>query len=119
MTDGQLNVNGFNIYQYNPGDYVVTVQASIPELIERGRSENWLNSSAWSRYAGQLAGTVEVKETGPQTIEFVATAGGNGSYMYLDMIQFIPVDEDQNWPRINVRDGTFVYKEDLEAGNFP
>jgi hypothetical protein len=39
--------------------------------------------------------------------------------MYLDMIQFIPVDEDQNWPRINVKDGTFVYKEDLENGNFP
>lgn len=119
ITDGQLNMNGFKIYQYNPSDFVVTDPATIPDLIAKGRSENWLNSAAWSRYAGQLAGTVEVKETGPQTIEFVATAGGNGSYMYLDMIQFIPVDEDQNWPRINVKDGTFVYKEDLENGNFP
>ncbi len=119
ITDGQLNLNGFKIYQYNPADYVVTDVALLPEVIAKGRSENWLNSAAWSRYAGQLAGTVEVKETGPQSIEFIATAGGNGSYMYLDMIQFIPVDEDQNWPRINVKDGTFVYKEDLEKGNFP
>lgn len=119
ITDGQLNMNGFKIYQYNPSDYVAADSSAIAALVEKGRTENWLNSSAWSRYAGQLAGTVEVKETGPQTIEFIATAGGNGSYLYLDMIQFIPVDEDQNWPRINVKDGTFVYREQLENGEFP
>jgi hypothetical protein len=35
------------------------------------------------------------------------------------MIQFIPIEEDQNWPRVNVNDGSLVYKADLEVGNFP
>lgn len=118
-TDGQLNMDGFRIYQYKPSDYFTTDPATIETNILAGKNNNWLGGSAWGRWASQLAGTVEVKETGEQTIKFVATAGGNGSNLWLDMILFIPVNEDQNWPRINVKDGSFVYKEDLEAGIFP
>ena len=120
-TDGELNQNDMKIYQYDPSHYSTSDTALIQTMIDNGRQHNWLENPTgeWGRYLCQNAGTVVVTETGPQTIQFVATAGGNGSYFRLDMIEFIPVNEDQNWPRVNIVDGTLVYKADLEAGNFP
>lgn len=120
-TDGELNQNGMKIYQYDPSHYYTDDPTMVQTMIDNGRIHNWLENPTgeWGRYLCQDAGTVIVTETGPQTIQFVATAGGNGSYFRLDMIEFIPIEEDQNWPRINIQDGSLVYKEDLEAGNFP
>lgn len=121
VTDGELNQNGMKIYQYDPTHYYTDDPAAVQTMIDNGRIHNWLenNTGEWSRYLCQDGGTVVVTETGAQTIQFVATAGGNGSYFRLDQIQFIPVEEDQNWPRVNINDGSLVFKEDLEAGNFP
>ncbi|MBN1926712.1 MAG: fasciclin domain-containing protein [Prolixibacteraceae bacterium] len=120
-TDGELNQNGMKIYQYDPSHYYTDDPAMIQTMIDNGRAHNWLEdpTGEWGRYLCQDAGTVVVNETGTHTIQFVATAGGNGSYFRMDMIQFIPVEEDQNWPRVNIMDGSLVYKEDLEAGIFP
>lgn len=120
-TDGELNQNDMRILPYDPTYYYTEDPAQTQTMIDQGRSQNWLgnNEGEWGRYLCQNAGTVVVTETGAQTIQFVATAGGNGSYFRMDMIAFVPVEEDQNWPRVNVNDGTLVYKEDLEAGNFP
>ena len=120
-TDGELNQNGMKIAQYDPTHYYTDDPATIQTMIDNGRLHNWYedNTGEWGRYLCQEAGTVIVTETGQQEIQFVATAGGNGSYFRLDQIHFIPVEEDQNWPRVNINDGSLVYKEDLEAGNFP
>ena len=120
-TDGELNQNGMKIAQYDPTHYYTEDPAMIQTMIDNGRIHNWYedNTGEWGRYLCQEAGTVIVTETGQQEIQFVATAGGNGSYFRMDQIHFIPVEEDQNWPRVNINDGSLVYKEDLEAGNFP
>ncbi|MFA9388534.1 MAG: fasciclin domain-containing protein [Prolixibacteraceae bacterium] len=120
-TDGELNQNNMKIYQYDPSHYYTDDPAAVQTMIDNGRIHNWLENpnGEWGRYLSQDGGTVVVNETGSQTIEFVATAGGNGSYFRLDMLLFIPVEEDQNWPRVNIKDGSLVYKEDLEAGIFP
>ncbi|HPR30763.1 MAG TPA: fasciclin domain-containing protein [Prolixibacteraceae bacterium] len=120
-TDGELNQNGMKIYQYDPSHYYTEDTAQIQTMIDNGRIHNWLEdpNGEWGRYLCQDGGTVVVNETGSHTIQFVATAGGNGSYFRLDMIQFIPVEEDQNWPRVNIKDGSLVYRDDLEAGIFP
>lgn len=121
VTDGELNQNGMKIYQYDPTHYFTDDPAQVQTMIDNGRLHNWLENpnGEWGRYLCQDGGTVVVNETGSQTIQFVATAGGNGSYFRLDMIEFIPIEEDQNWPRVNIKDGSLVYKDDLEAGNFP
>ena len=121
VTDGELNQNHMKIYQYDPAHYYTDDPAMIQTMIDNGRLHNWLENTngEWGRYLCQDGGTIVVNETGSQTIQFVATAGGNGSFFRLDMIHFIPVEEDQNWPRVNIKDGSLVYKEDLEAGIFP
>ncbi|PZX18627.1 putative surface protein with fasciclin (FAS1) repeats [Breznakibacter xylanolyticus] len=118
-TDAELNLNNFKIYQYNPYDWYTTDETAIQTNIDNGTKLNWLGSNAWGRVACQYAGTVVVEETGSQTLKFEAISGGSNSYLWLDQIQFIPVEEDQNWPRINTLDASYVYKEDLLMGNFP
>jgi uncharacterized surface protein with fasciclin (FAS1) repeats len=118
-TDTELNLANFKIAQYKPTDFYATDSAGIQSNIQRGIRLNWLGDQAYGRYACQYAGIVNVEETGSQTLHFTAISGGSGSYLWLDQIHFIPVEEDQNWPRINTEDGSFVYLEDLLAGRFP
>lgn len=118
-SDGELNLIDVKIYNYDPGAYTPAdeTEAAKQEVITRGISNNWTTNTG--RYGSQLAGTVIVEETGAQTLEFVAISGGVNAQVWLDQIHFIPSDEEQNWPRINWRDGSLVYKEDLEAGILP
>lgn len=112
-SDGELNLVDQKIYNYDPAAF----NPADSTAFDRGIASNW--STNTGRYGSQDAGTVIVRETGPQTIEFVAISGGVNAQVWLDQIHFIPVDEDQNWPRVNWKDGSLVYKEDLEAGRLP
>jgi uncharacterized surface protein with fasciclin (FAS1) repeats len=118
-SDGELNLVDLKIYNYDPTAYQPEdeTETALQNLVQDGIANNWVTNTG--RYGSQLAGTVIVEETGKQTIEFVAISGGVNAQVWLDQIQFIPVDEDQNWPRINWKDGSRVYKEDLEAGILP
>ncbi|MBN2744135.1 MAG: fasciclin domain-containing protein [Marinilabiliaceae bacterium] len=118
-TDAELNLANFKVYQYNPYDWYTTDPLAIETNIESGKKLNWLGSNAWGRSACQYAGTVVVNETGTHTLKFEAISGGASSYLWLDQIHFIPVEENQNWPRINTLDGSYVYEQDLLLGNFP
>ena len=118
FSDGELNLVDTKIYNYDPSRYqpasdsIVDIQA----VIDNGTANNWIGDR---RFNSDYAGTVIVTETGRQELEFVAISGGVNAQVWLDQIHFIPADEEQNWPRINWRDGSRVYKEDLEAGIFP
>lgn len=57
---------------------------------------------------GRLLGTVEVETTGRHTLRLVAVDNTKG-HLGLDMIHFIPADQEQLWPRFQ-RDGTPVYE---------
>lgn len=119
LSDGELNLVDVKIYNYDPGNYTPAdeTETALNEVITQGIANNWAANTG--RYGSQLAGTVIVQETGPQTIEFVAISGGVNAQVWLDQIHFIPADEEQNWPRVNWKDGSLVYKEDLEAGILP
>lgn len=119
LSDGELNLVDVKIYNYDPGNYTPAdeTETALNEVITQGIANNWASNTG--RYGSQLAGTVIVQETGPQTIEFVAISGGVNAQVWLDQIHFIPADEEQNWPRVNWKDGSLVYKEDLEAGILP
>lgn len=56
---------------------------------------------------GKMVGFIDVDFTGKHRFEFVAVNDGSQSVM-IDMIQFIPVDDNQISPRYNI-DGSLVY----------
>jgi uncharacterized surface protein with fasciclin (FAS1) repeats len=116
-SDGELNLIGLKIYNYDPDAYSASDSTELASVVANGIANNWVANAG--RYASEYAGTVVVTETGTQTLQFVAISGGVNAQVYLDQIHFIPADEEQNWPRINWKNGSKVYKEDLEAGILP
>ena len=57
--------------------------------------------------AGRLVGTIELKTTQRHILRFEGINGTQNTN-HLDMIHFIPVDEDQVLPRFKP-DGTKIY----------
>ncbi len=68
-----------------------------------------------SRTCCVYVGKVEVTSTGTQTLRFDALTNQRG-YFWLDMIEFIPEDDDQLWPKFD-SDGNKLYDEDDITGN--
>lgn len=60
-----------------------------------------------ANHVGRLVGTVEILTSEQHKIRFVALTdvSGSANTFNLDMVHFIPVDEEQKWPRFD-RDGT-------------
>lgn len=115
--EGELEMEGFKLYGWNPNDIgvtelvkdandVVTDTLNITDL-------NYMHNSGASRMTAQLAGVINVETTGAHKVKFVGITGTNGAWY--DMIQFIPVDEDQLWPRVNTKTGELVTKEEINA----
>lgn len=61
-----------------------------------------------NRVACKLVGTIDVETTGQHTIRMDAITNNRG-HLWLDMVQFIPVDDDQRWPKFD-HDANFVYE---------
>jgi uncharacterized surface protein with fasciclin (FAS1) repeats len=98
VSDEEYELTGWKWYQYNPKDSLEY-------------NYNYIGADGSGRFAGQLAGTIDVEVTGTHKIKFVGITGTNGCW--LDEIHFIPVENNQIWPRVNVLDGSLVYKETL------
>ncbi|RXK86283.1 fasciclin domain-containing protein [Filimonas effusa] len=64
-----------------------------------------------SNHIGKLVGTVDITTSQQHTIKFIALTNESGSAntFNLDMVHFIPIEEEQKWPRFN-RDGSMEYK---------
>ena len=60
-----------------------------------------------NNHPGRLVGTVDIISTDQHMIRFEALTGGGQSSNYLDMIQFIPVNENQLRP-VFARDGSVI-----------
>jgi len=80
-TDAELLAMGFKRYNYVPADSV------------------YFYSDKHGRVVGRLAGTIEVPTTGTHTIRVDVINNEMGGW-WVDMIQFIPENEDQVWPRL-------------------
>lgn len=67
-------------------------------------------NSTDNRNPCKLLGIIDVESTGQHTIRFDALTNARG-HLWLDMVHFIPVDQDQRWPKFE-SDGTLVYPSD-------
>lgn len=77
------------------------------------------NAKAYnSVFCSKKLGTVEVKTTGAHTLIFEATRGSKGDGNYWDMIQYIPMDDDQVWPRIAMN-GDLIEKGTPDCQIYP
>jgi uncharacterized surface protein with fasciclin (FAS1) repeats len=93
ITDEELELQGLKRYNYYEGD-----------------STYLTSTDSGQYYAGRLAGAVDVQTTGNHKIKFVVINNGD-KYLWLDMIQFIPSDLNQIWPRVD-KNGVLVDKPD-------
>lgn len=112
----EFEMEGFKLYGWNPNDIGIT------SIINAGEADadtlnvtdlNYMHNSGASRMTGQLAGVINVETTGSHRVKFVGITGTNGAWF--DMIHFIPVEENQLWPRVNTKTGELVTKEEINA----
>lgn len=89
LGDADLELTGYKRYNYNPADTAYSVNAG-----ER------LWTDGGGRFVARLAGTIDVPTTGSHKIKF-STINDGRDHVWLDMIQFIPYDMEQTWPRLD------------------
>ncbi len=68
----------------------------------------WYYNPESNRTVCRLVGIIEVSSTGQHTLRFDAITNNRGR-LWCDMIQFIPADADQRWPKFD-HDGNFIYE---------
>ena len=84
---------------FDKGSYLPSIPAGQEGVLE---AQGWKQYTVgWaSSVPSYLVGTVTLNTTGQHTIRFTALSGGGGDF-WLDMVQFIPVDADQQWPKFD------------------
>lgn len=71
-------------------------------VLEAENFKNYtIGNTKYSNVPAYCVGTVTIGVTGTHTITFT-TLSGTDSNFWLDMIEFIPADQDQQWPRFDV-----------------
>lgn len=93
---------------------------STYDYLPTGQSESQLLNNGWKYYVAKqpasndgkvfvsrVLGTVTVTKTGRHTLRFEGLTGSDR--VYWDMIHFIPVGDNQTWPRFDVL-GNEIYK---------
>ncbi len=102
-------------YVFKMSDYMPSLANSQPEVAL---------AQGWKQYTGVYAsvmcmhilGVIKVYSTGRHTLRIEST--NDGTEGWYDMIQFIPVEEDQIWPRIDMA-GKWVYEGMKDCEIFP
>jgi len=108
--DDQVLPYVFNLADYYPGGTVEENLANGWKIYPaKGGTGGVMNS--------RVLGTIVVESTGRHTFRFEDLTGRSGESSW-DMIQFIPVDEDQLWPRVDMR-GKWVYPDTPDCEIWP
>jgi uncharacterized surface protein with fasciclin (FAS1) repeats len=68
-------------------------------------------------FNSMLLGTIIVESTGRHTLRFECLTGRSGETSW-DMIQFIPINEDQIWPRVDGK-GKWIYEDTPDCEIYP
>lgn len=90
-------------------DYMSDFDGNTDTAVANGWKQ--YNAKAYnSVFCSKNIATISVKETGEHILRFDGAIQSRGDGNYWDMIQFIPVDEDQTWPRVAM-DGTLIEKD--------
>jgi len=90
--DGLMLTNGFKRY--------MATTADVNQDGVRGIQPISVNNQ-WSVMVGKLAGVVDIKTTDKHWVRFTTLRGNGSGIMNMDMIHFIPIDDDQNYPRFS------------------
>jgi uncharacterized surface protein with fasciclin (FAS1) repeats len=108
--DDQVLPYVFNLADYYPGG-----------TVEENLANGWKIYPAKNGTGGvmncRVLGTIVVESTGRHTFRFEDLTGRSGETSW-DMIQFIPVDEDQLWPRVDIR-GKWIYQDTPDCEIWP
>jgi uncharacterized surface protein with fasciclin (FAS1) repeats len=95
------------IFGLNPGPSYPT-----GVTVDEAEAQGWklYTGGASSNFLGRMIGTIEVKTTDRHKFKIVGLTnrgGSTGNPFLSDMVHFIPIEQDQVYPRFNV-DGTLV-----------
>lgn len=102
-------------YVFNLNTYPSTGQTDEANLANGQKQYNAKTRSGF--FNSMIIANIIVETTGRHTLRFENTSGRSGETTW-DMIQFIPVDEDQIWPRVDVR-GKWVYQDTPDCEIWP
>ena len=94
--DGLMLTNGFKRYLGTTAEYSAD---GTRGLMQVGGS-----NSSWKIMPARLMGTADIKTTDRHWLRLTCLRG-NGNGVNIDMIHFIPVDDDQNYPRFHPTPG--------------
>lgn len=106
--------------------YIFDMSAYMPNPATSG--EEAIEIDGWKQYNAKkynsvvishLLGIIDVQSTGRHVMRFEATTGGRGQQAgSWDMIQFIPIEEDQLWPKVDIK-GNWIGPEVPNCKIFP
>ncbi|KAA6342171.1 hypothetical protein EZS27_010069 [termite gut metagenome] len=100
----------FDMSAYMPLYYTDDTKKNVD--YDKMEQEGWKQYNAKTIinvFNSRLVGTIRVVATGRHTLRFEALGGSKAPGNAWDMIQFIPVDEDQVWPMV-AANGDLIYK---------
>ncbi|MDR0542545.1 MAG: fasciclin domain-containing protein [Dysgonamonadaceae bacterium] len=99
-------------YIFNLADYMPNPEAdgSSHELIELDGWKQYNAKKFNSVVIAHLLGIISVESTGRHTLRFDVVSSAHSYEGSWDMIQFIPNNEDQLWPRVDIK-GNWIGKE--------
>ena len=108
--------------------YIFDTSKYMPDPDADGFSHEAIEMQGWKMYnakkyervvCSHLIGVIDVQSTGRHTLRFEATTNRQSSILCsFDMIQFIPVDENQLWPRVDML-GNWIGADVEECKIFP
>ncbi|WP_114790611.1 fasciclin domain-containing protein [Niabella yanshanensis] len=99
-------ING--IQMQRPINFNEFMPAGTPEELESIGWKSYITASDRWRHNSRLVGIVDIATTGNQQVRFEWNGSG-GRECRIDMIHFIPVDDNQILPRFN-RDGSMSFE---------
>jgi uncharacterized surface protein with fasciclin (FAS1) repeats len=110
----------FDLGAYSPVLYKGISSTTPVTTEEANLADGWKQyaaKAAESVVNSKLLGKIVVETTGRHTLRFENLTGRSGETSW-DMIQFIPVDEDQLWPRVDMK-GKWVYQNTPDCEIWP
>jgi uncharacterized surface protein with fasciclin (FAS1) repeats len=104
-------------YVFPMSDYMPSLAYSQPEIaLTQGWKQYTAELKATTTMPMHVLGIIKVYTTGRHILRFDAT--NQGTEGWYDMIQFIPVDEDQIWPRVDMA-GKWIYEGMRDCEIYP
>ncbi|RZL50985.1 MAG: fasciclin domain-containing protein [Pedobacter sp.] len=91
--DGLMLTNGFK-------RYMATTLETATDGVTKGVQPVSVNNQ-WSVMPAKLAGVADIKTTDRHWVRLTALRGNQSANLNIDMIHFIPIDDDQNYPRFH------------------